>query len=86
MKKVCVESNLSPMQEYLSNQGCQVETLDANSIQNASANSTSYSAIVISGADQNLMGMQSVQCGCPVINASGLTPEQVYNRIQSEGK
>jgi hypothetical protein len=80
--KVAVEANLHPVQEYLSRQGCQVETLEANQIQQAA--NTNYSAIVVSGADQNLTGMQTVQANCPVISASGLTPEEIYNRIQTE--
>ncbi|BCJ87492.1 YkuS family protein [Effusibacillus dendaii] len=78
MNRIAVEANLSPVHEYLKNQGCQVDTLDADHL---GANNQ-YSAIVISGTDQNLMGIQNVAQNCPVINASGLSPQQVYERIQ----
>jgi hypothetical protein len=81
--KVAVESNLSNIQEYLSSKGCQVETLDAGQMKQGAGRSN-YSAMVICGADENIMGMQAIQANCPVINAHGLTPEEVYNRIQSE--
>ncbi|MBA4495139.1 YkuS family protein [Paenactinomyces guangxiensis] len=79
MNRIAVEPNLSPIREFLSQQGYQVEPLDASNIQNAQNN---YSAIVISGMDVNLMGMQDIVQNCPVINAHGLTPEQVHERLQ----
>lgn len=84
MKRVAVESNLSPVQEYLSNQGYQVETLDVNSL--TQSGQQQYDAVVISGMDQNLMGIADVQVAAPVINADGLTPEEVANRIESLNK
>ncbi|SEN29780.1 YkuS family protein [Lihuaxuella thermophila] len=80
MTRIAVEESLTPVQEYLSRQGYQVETVDASTLNNqAQAN---YSAIVISGADQNIMGIQNVVQNCPVINAHGLTPEEVHQRLQ----
>ncbi|GAX89127.1 YkuS family protein [Effusibacillus lacus] len=80
MNRIAVEANLSPVREYLSNKGFQVDTLDASNMNQARNNN--YAAVVISGTDQNLMGIHNVAQDCPVINAHGLTPEQVYNRIQ----
>lgn len=80
MSRIAIEANLSPYQEYLSRQGYQVDTLDASNIKQGAQNN--YSAIVISGMDQNLMGIQNVVQNCPVINASGLTPEQVHERLR----
>lgn len=79
MKRVAVESNLTNLQEYLSQQGFQVDTLDASQL---SAGGTAYSAVVISGHDQNLMGIQNVAHNSPVINAHGLTPQEVMKRIE----
>lgn len=84
--KVAVEANLSPVREYLSRQGYQVDTLDANHLQSLNANQSNYSAVVISGTDQNIMGIQDIKINCPVINAYGLTPEQIHQRIQSRAK
>lgn len=81
MKRVAVESNLSNVQEYLSQQGYQVDTLDASNMNTGGQN---YAAVVISGQDQNLMGMQNVTQNSPVINAHGLTPQQIQNRIEQQ--
>jgi predicted Rossmann-fold nucleotide-binding protein len=76
-KRVAIEANLSNVREYLSQQGYQCEELNA---QNASAQG--YSAVVISGADQNIMGMANAQTNAQVINAHGMTPQEVAKRIQ----
>ncbi len=80
MTRVAVEQNLTPVREYLSQQGYQVEALDASKIENGAQNN--YTAIIISGVDQNLMGIQNVVQNCPVINAEGLTPQEVHQRLQ----
>lgn len=43
---------------------------------------TEVDAVVLSGADQNIMGMQNIVTKAPVINASGLSPEEIWNEIQ----
>lgn len=82
--KVAVENSLSPVSDYLSKQGCEVESLDR--VQKQNQNQSGYTAVVISGMDQNLMGMQDIQMNCPVINADGLTPQEIYDRIQTAAK
>lgn len=79
MKRVAVESNLSNVQDYLSQQGYQVDTLDASNMNMSGQN---YAAVVISGQDQNLMGIQNVAQNSSVINAHGLTPQEIQNRIE----
>jgi Uncharacterised protein family (UPF0180) len=81
MKRVAIEASLTPIQEYLSQRGVQCETLEGTNANVATQNQ--YTAIVISGVDQNMMGMQDVVHNCPVINAKGLTPEEVYQRLQN---
>lgn len=81
MNRIAVEANLSPMQEFLSQQGYQVDTIDAANLNNGNAQSN-YQAVVISGSDQNLMGIQNVAVNCPVINADGMTPQEVHKRLQ----
>ncbi|SFI88058.1 YkuS family protein [Thermoflavimicrobium dichotomicum] len=80
MKRVAVEANLSNVQEYLSRQGYQVETLGQANGNNAEQ--AQYDAIVISGVDENVMGMQDIVQNCPVISANGLTEEQIYQRLE----
>jgi hypothetical protein len=84
--KVAVEANLSPVREFLSRQGYQVDTLDANQLENLGQKQANYSAVVISGSDQNLMEIQNVVVNCPVINAHGMTPEEIHQRIQAASR
>lgn len=41
---------------------------------------------VISGGDKDLMGMQDIQFNGPVINAEGMTADEVYQAIQRIGR
>lgn len=80
MPRIAVEPGLTPIQEYLSEKGYQVDALDTSRLRQGGADP--YAAIVISGQDQNMMGMQDLIADCPVINAHGLTPEQVHDRLR----
>lgn len=80
MTRIAVEQNLTPIREYLSEQGYEVEALDSTRLNIGAQNN--YAAIVISGVDQNLAGIQNVVQNCPVINADGLTPQEVHQRLQ----
>ena len=78
MKSVAVERGLSPVKLYLESQGCQVVEL-----QNGDTSARGSAVMVVTGADKNLMGIQSVRENIPIITADGLTPEDVYERVQS---
>lgn len=78
-KKVAVEANLSNIRNYLSQQG-----YDCVQLNEQSSGAQGCDAIVISGADQNIMGIQDVTSKVPVINANGMTPQQVAERLQQE--
>ena len=78
-KRVAVEPNLSTVRDYLSQQGYQIEDLHADKLNQQSGG---YSALVISGADQNIMGIANAQTRAQVINAHGMTPQQVAQQIQ----
>ncbi|MGZ4031039.1 MAG: YkuS family protein [Tumebacillaceae bacterium] len=77
-KKVAVEANLSNIRNYLSQQGYDCVQLNEQSA------GAACDAIVISGADQNLMGIQDATTKVPVINAHGLTPQEVAERLQQQ--
>jgi hypothetical protein len=78
-KRVAVEANLSNVREYLSQQGYDCCDLHAQNL-----NGQDLAAIVISGADQNVMGISDTTTKAPVINAHGLRPEEVAQRIQNQ--
>ncbi|EPZ53133.1 MULTISPECIES: YkuS family protein [Alicyclobacillus] len=78
MKSVAVEQGLTPVKQYLEERGCQVVDMTADQPQSQPG----VCAIVITGADKNVMGIQTVVNNVPVISADGLTPEDVYHRVQ----
>ncbi|MCF8566414.1 YkuS family protein [Alicyclobacillus tolerans] len=78
MRTVAVEQGLSPVSDYLRQQGVQVVEM-----QNAASQVNNAAVMVITGGDKNLMGMEDVQQQVPVVSAEGLSPEQVYQRVKS---
>ena len=77
-KKVAIEANLSNIRNALSQAGYECVQLNSNN-----ANEQGLSAIVISGADRNVMGIQDVVNNVPVINSEGLTPQDVQQRLEN---
>jgi hypothetical protein len=77
LKSVAVEQGLSPVRQYLEQQGCSVVDMVSDR-----QGQDGICAVVITGADKNLMGMQTVVNNVPVISADGLTPEDVFDRVK----
>lgn len=87
MKKIGVERALTHVKDYLEHNDFNVEMLDESNKESQRA-LNKFDAIVVTGADANLMGMQNTMTRTPVINAQGKTAEDVYqellNRMQSK--
>ncbi|MFO7262583.1 MAG: hypothetical protein A6D91_08405 [Bacillaceae bacterium G1] len=75
-KRIAVESRLTPIRQHLQQNGYEVVDLDSEQI-------TECDCCVISGSDENVMGMQDIEIDAPVINAHGLTPEEVQQHIEA---
>lgn len=73
-KKVAVESNLTDITRELENRGYTVVSPKSGD---------DFIAAVVMGMDSNLMSIQNTSTKAPVINASGLTPQEVISRIES---
>ncbi len=80
-QKIAIEPNLTPIKDYLTEKGYQVENINFG--QGTSNQSTDYDAFVVTGLDRNFLGDSSTYTKAPVIDASGLTPQQVYQELQS---
>lgn len=78
---VAVEENLTPVREYLSDKGFMVESIGYD--QDSSSVLNRFDAFVITGQNNNFMGINDIDTKAIIINASGLTPEQVYNELKS---
>ncbi|MDQ0191119.1 YkuS family protein [Alicyclobacillus cycloheptanicus] len=77
MKVVAVEPALNNVKEYLESQGCECVEMRGDAIAQDAC------CCVVTGADNNLMGMEDVVQDVPVISAEGMSPEQVYDRVKS---
>ncbi|WP_093793722.1 YkuS family protein [Sporomusa acidovorans] len=73
-KKVAVEDNLSSIKQALEKRGYTVVS---------PKNAENVMACVVMGMDNNLMDIQNTVTKAPVIDAAGMTPEQVVSRIES---
>lgn len=75
-KKVAVEENLPNIAAALTQKGYTVVSPKSRE---------QIIAAVVAGMDENLMNIQTTATKAPVINASGLTPEQIVSRIEALG-
>lgn len=71
---VAIEKNLSQIVDVLEARGYEVVNID-------DADLDSVDAIVVSGADVNLMNMQDTMAEVPVISAAGKTSEEILQEL-----
>lgn len=72
---IAVEDNLGTFKDYLAAKGCRIIDVEE-------AEDQEVDAVVISGSDENLMGIQEIIIDAPIISADGLTPKEVWALIQ----
>ena len=72
---VAVEKNLSKIVDFLEARGYEVVQMDE-------ADLDTVDAIVVSGADINLMNIQDTLTEVPVINASGKTSDEILQELE----
>ncbi|HEY8421822.1 MAG TPA: YkuS family protein [Thermoclostridium sp.] len=80
MQKIAVQRGLTPVQEYLTDRGYEVEVVDFDAF--SKAQSEEYDAIVLTGMSKNFLGMEDTATNAPVIDATGMTPEEVCEEIE----
>lgn len=74
MVKVAVEPQMNDVKELLQQNGYEVTGLDAAALNNCQC-------CVISGQDQNMMGMADTATQASVINAHGMTAQEILDRV-----
>jgi hypothetical protein len=79
-QKVAVEHNLTPVKDFLSQKGYDVESMDFS--REYSKEAGKYDAIIVTGLNKDFLGMHNTNTKAVVIDAGGLTPEQVYNELK----
>jgi galactitol-specific phosphotransferase system IIB component len=80
MKKIGIEKGLDNVADYLSSQGYQVQVL-SESIDNNVQLLSGLDAIVTAGYNTDMMGISDTETKAPVINAKGLSPEEIKQRL-----
>lgn len=84
MKTIGIQKGLSPIKDYLSSKGYNVQEFDT-SLENAVNNLNNVDAIVITGMTENVTGDETTSTKAPIIDARGMIPEEVeksINRMQ----
>lgn len=72
MAKIAVENSLGNVRQVLQQNGHQVVSMDELS---------GADCCVISGQDQNMLGIAEIATQASVINAQGLTADEVLERV-----
>ncbi|KYH29001.1 MULTISPECIES: YkuS family protein [Clostridium] len=80
MKKIAIERELSNIGNFLKNEGYNVQELDTNMKYNSSE-LDKFDAVVLSGLSEDVMGFQDTLTSTPIINAEGMTIEQIKEEI-----
>ncbi|TDX51531.1 YkuS family protein [Orenia marismortui] len=76
-RKIAVEDSLSNLAKELKKDGFEVATLNNNNLQNVDA-------VVLSGEDNNMMNMSDIQTKAQVINAKGLSAQELKERLNNQ--
>ena len=71
--KIAIEPALSNVKSYLTENGYDVVSMTSDL--------RGYDAIVVTGLSKNLLGIQDTETKAVVINADGLTPQEIANRL-----
>lgn len=83
MKKIGVEKGLDSIGDYLSSQGYSVETLSEDLKSNVSK-CNNLDVIITADYNTNMMGFSDTSTKTPIINASGLTQEEIKQMIDQK--
>ena len=81
MKKIAVQMGLKPIKDYLSEEGYIVKEFD-NRKKNAGNFLNKYDVVVVTGGNQNVMGVDETISSVPIIDANGMTGEEVKIQIE----
>ncbi len=80
-KRIAVSDSLSPVKQMLNREGFEVVNLESNA-DLSQIGMNDYHAVVVSGLDQNMLGMQDISTKAVVINAAGKRPEEVLEELK----
>jgi hypothetical protein len=79
--RIAVENSLTPISEYLSKKGYDVDSVDFS--REYTKGMDLYDAIIVTGFNKDFLGVEDTNTKSVVIDAKGLTAEQVYSRLEN---
>lgn len=79
-KRVAVEQGLGNVSQLLAEKGYEVVQLDP--VSPSGVEMRNVEAVVITGSDENIFGASAPETDVPVIDATGLTAEEVWQQLQ----
>lgn len=85
MKNIGIQKELSTVKNYLDNNGYKTFEVDTTN-KNSSTTLKSFDALIVTGMDDNEMGFDNTATKIPVVNADGMTPEDVKNFLDTNLK
>lgn len=80
MPKIGVEETLTNVSQLLQEKGYEVIQLKREE------DAQGCDCCIISGQDQNVMGIQNAATSAPVINATGMSAEQICQQVENSLK
>ncbi len=83
MKKIGIEEGLTNVADFLTDEGYSVKQFSGSMDENLSS-LKNFDAIVVSGLNTNMFGYDNVKANASIIDADGLTPQEVRNMIERQ--
>lgn len=80
LQRIAVEQSLNRFAQVLQDNGYEVVQLDP--LSESGAELINCAAVVVSGMDRNMLGRQDIQTAAPVIDATGLTSDQLLEEVR----
>lgn len=81
MKNIAVQKGLAQISDHLSGAGYKVFEFDTRQKANKDF-LDGFDAVVLTGINDNLMGIQDTNTKTPFVEARGMTPQQVQQTIE----
>lgn len=85
MKSIGIQKGLNTVKDYLQNSGYQTYEVDTTNKNNPTT-LKSFDALIVTGMDDNEMGYDNTSTKMPVVNANGMTPEDVKKFLDTNLK
>lgn len=80
MRKIAVQEGLDRVSDYLAERGYQVEKIGFSAA--SQVRGKDYDAVVLSGMNDNFLGFYDTVTRAPVIIATGMTEEMIYQQLE----